>query len=64
MAKVRNVSDGALDVPVFNRIVLPDEAVDCTNEVAAGFHGQPDWQVELDEEHHEQGPAHDEPQGE
>lgn len=48
MATVRNVTDGALDVPALGRIVQPDELVECPNQVAAGFEGQPAWQIEYD----------------
>jgi len=61
MATVRNVSSGALDVPVFNRVIMPDEIVQCTDDVAAGFEGQPDWQIEYDADRppQQQAPADD-----
>lgn len=51
MATLRNLSACALSVPALDgRAVEPNEAVETTNAVAAGFAGQPDWSVELDDD--------------
>lgn len=52
MATLRNLSASALSVPALDgRSVDPGEAVETTNDVAAGFLGQPEtWQVDLDDD--------------
>lgn len=51
MATLRNIGPCALLVPALgNRRVGEDELVEVDNDIARGFLGQPDWQVELDDD--------------